>query len=245
MQINIWGILLLTLLVAAATGVFWLIDRRTLHLVGRSCLIALVQLLLVGGYVWGLYALDSWWADALWVVLMALATAAFALRNAHLGWNQRLLPTTVAVLLTLAVMGGVLLLCFKGRWFVPVMGLLAGQLLVSTTCLLRAYESSLLHTRDHRLFLLANGATPLESLVPSIRRALRAALLPLLKQWTSPVVVAMPALFCGLLMGGVAPLTALAATLIMLAASLAATVLAGILTLTLTEVQKQWAAKKK
>ena len=63
---------------------------------------------------------------------------------------------------------------------------------------MEAYLRSLKHTEAHRRYLLANGASHLESIIPSVRRALRAALLPLLWQRTSAMPLAMLMLMFGL-----------------------------------------------
>lgn len=240
-EINLWGVLLLVLLVVAAGALFWLADRRVLRLVLRSGGLLLLQLLFVGGYVWGLMLLDRWWIDVLWLLLMAVVTAQFV--DYPTGADQRSLrlahqATLLALICGGGLMSGVLMLCFRGHWFVPVVGVLMGHLLVSTSYLLKACDSSLRHTGDHRRFLLANGATRFEVLLPTARRALHAALVPLMRQWSSPLLVAMPLLFCGMLMGGASLLTSLVVVLLLALALFASTVLTGVLVLFLLEKLK-------
>jgi ABC-type iron transport system FetAB permease component len=59
----------------------------------------------------------------------------------------------------------------------------------------------------------------MEAMMPSIVRGLRAAVLPLLRSWISPMVITLPLLLCGLLMAGTdIPLAVLLTVLTTLAA---------------------------
>ena len=225
---SVWGAILLALLLSAAVGLFWLTDRRILHRVVRVFGTAAAQLAFVALYVWVLYRLDRWWADVLWLVAMGVATGALSVRQAQLSWRQWLLPVAVVATVVSGLVAGVLLLAMPSRLFVPITGVLMAQLLTSLTQALRTYTSSLRHTAEHRLFLLANGATKTEALMPTVRRTLRGAVLPLLGQLASPLAVAMPLLFCGMLMGGATIGAALASTLMLWAAAFVAVVAAAV-----------------
>lgn len=158
----------------------------------------------------------------------------FRLRGFHLP-AKLLLPVGVAVLVGGAAMAGCLALCLPCRTFWPVYGLMVIGLLLSVPRAMQTYHRSLKHTEAHRLYLIANGATHLESLVPSVRRAFRAALLPVAWRWSSPLVVAMPFLLLGLLIGGVTPAAALATTVLMWVAVVAASVLSSALAMWLAD----------
>lgn len=227
-EFSIWGAVLLVMLAGAVIGLFWLMDRRILQRVLRVFGVAVAQIALVGFYVWVLYRLNRWWADMLWLVAMGIAVGALSVRQARLSLEQWLLPVAVVVTVVCAVVTGVMMLSLPGCLFVPVVGVLMAQLLTSMTQTLRTYTSSLRHTEEHRLFLLANGATKTEALMPTVRRTLRGAVLPLLEQLASPLAVAMPLLFCGLLMGGATIAAALASTLMLWAAAFVAVVVAAV-----------------
>lgn len=225
---SVWGTVVLVMLVGAVLGLFWLMDRRFLQRVLRVFGVAVAQLALVGFYVWGLYRLDCWWADMLWLVAMGVAVGWLSVRQAQLQWRQWLLPVAAVVTVVGGVVALVLLFAMPGRLFVPVTGVLMAQLLMSMTTTLRTYASSLRHTEEHRRFLMANGATKTEALMPTVRRTLRGAVLPVLKQMASPLAVAMPMLFCGLLMGGATIAAALASTLMLWGAAVVAAVAAAV-----------------
>ncbi len=149
--------------------------------------------------------------------------------------KKLLLPVAVAILVGGFAMAGCLMLCLPCRTFWPVFGVVVIGLLLSVPRAIEAYHRSLKHTEAHRLYLIANGATHLESLVPSVRRAFRAALLPVAWRWSSPLVVAMPFLLLGLLIGGVTPAAALATTVLMWVAVVAASVLSAALAMWLAD----------
>lgn len=237
--ISIWGVLLTVLLTGVSLGLFWVIDRRTFTRSLKALTSIAVQLALASVYVWGLYRLDNWFINILWLLLMAAITGYVCIGRNRLPWQKFLPVITVAVFAGCLVTGGCLLLAVTEpsakRLFVPVMALLVGGLYSSTMLALRAYIISLRYTKIHRMYIQANGGTHLESLVPSIRRAFRAALLPQLKNMTSPLLLALPMLLCGMLIGGANVSTALTATLLVAMAGYASTVLTTAMTLWLSD----------
>lgn len=225
-ELNVWGTLLLLVLAALAGGLLWMTDRKLVPRMGRSVLTGVVQLVLMGLYVWALMQVDKVWLSALWLLLMAAALAWLIGRRIK---PKELSPFVMVVTAALFVGCGVPALCLSwclpGRLFVPVTGVLLGMLYVSAMQSVGAYLGSLRRTEEHRRYLLSCGATHLESLMPSIRRALRAAVLPLLQHLSSPLVVAMPALLGGLLLAGCEAPAAVVATLLTVLAGFIASVL--------------------
>ena len=145
------------------------------------------------------------------------------------------LPLFGAILLSALALTGCMVLSLSSHAFWPVFIILLLCLLGSTPHAFEVYLRSLKHTQAHRRYLMANGATHLESLVPSVRRSLRAAFLPMMWQRSSHMPLAMALLFCTLLLFGTTIAAALAITLMTWAAAIAAAVLAIILTIWLTD----------
>lgn len=238
-DISIWGVVLVVLLTVASLALFWVVDRRTLNHSLRVLLVGMVQTALAGAYVWGLYELDSWFVNLLWLMLMAGITAYITLGRVRLSMTRLLPILSLAVFAGSAIMGGCMLLVVHtpsaNRLFVPIMGLLVGGLLQSSILALRTYIISLRYTAAHRMYIQANGGTHLESLVPSIRRALRAALMPQLRNMTSPLFLTLPMLLCGMLIGGANVVAATIVTLLMALSGFAASVISAVLTLWLAD----------
>ena len=145
------------------------------------------------------------------------------------------LPLFGAILLSALALTGCMVLSLSSHAFWPVFVILLLCLLGSTPHAFEVYLRNLKHTQAHRRYLMANGATHLESLVPSVRRSLRAAFLPMLWQRSSHMPLAMALLFCTLLLFGTTIAAALAITLMTWAAAIAAAVLAIVLTIWLAD----------
>lgn len=97
---------------------------------------------------------------------------------------------------------------------------------------LRAYKDSRNATLAHREYLLGNGATLLESLMPSVRRALRAAADAICRPWTAGCWVW--GVGCWVLAGG-SLWQAVGMGLLLLVAGMAVSVLVLLLVLWVTE----------
>ena len=145
------------------------------------------------------------------------------------------LPLFGAILLSALALTGCMVLSLSSHAFWPVFVIVLLCLLGSTPHAFEVYLRSLKHTQAHRRYLMANGATHLESLVPSVRRSLRAAFLPMMWQRSSHMPLAMALLFCTLLLFGTTIAAALAITLMTWAAAIAAAVLAIVLTIWLAD----------
>ena len=165
---------------------------------------------------------------------LAMKGEALAMKGEALAMMREALVVAGGLLAGCAVAGGSLMLTLPGGCFVPVFGVLLAFLSVSVKQTLQTYQRSMLHTEAHRQYLLANGATRLESLMPSVRRALRAAVQPQLKTMAQPLLVAMPLLFAGMLLGGASPVGAVVVVLLLMAATFVASVVAGVAAIYLT-----------
>lgn len=241
-DISVWGVIVLLVLTGMAASLFMLVDRRTGPRLLRAAMVGTLQLVVLGGVTWGVIYLDKWWADILWLILMVIGVSLLLLRQLRWGFERLFFPITLSVFGGTTAIGACLLWTLThGKPFlshhllIPVVGLLLSHLLVSVRQGMQAYLGSLRHTTKHRQYLLSCGATHLESVMPSARRALRAALLPSLQNMISPAVISMPLLFCGLLMCGTSPLMAVAVVWLLFPACLSVTVLTLVLAFWLSD----------
>lgn len=238
-ELSFWGVALTLVLWVLAVALFVLIDRKEMLRVLKISGLMVAQMIVIGAGVWIVYKMDTWWANLLWlVVMLALATAwcVHELRGERpVGGKKvnfgQVLPVVAGLIAGCAVAGGSLMLTLPSGCLVPVFGVLIAHLMMSVTQTLQTYQRSMLHTEAHRQYMLANGASRLESLMPCVRRALRAAIQPQLKTMAQPLLVAMPLLFAGLLLGGVSPVAAVTVLLLFAAAAFVASVLAGVVAL--------------
>ena len=184
------------------------------------------------------------WGILLVIVLMGAAvailwivdkrTARKALRpSLHLPRVQTSLwlPLFGAMLVSALALTGCMALSLSCHAFWPMFIILLVCLLGSTPHAFEVYLRSLKHTEAHRRYLMANGATHFESIVPSVRRSMRAAVLPMLWQRSSHMPLAMLVLFCTLLLFSATITAALVITLMTWAAAITAAIMAIVLTI--------------
>lgn len=242
-EISIAGIIAVLLMFGLSMAVHGITDRLFLRTALRTHVLWAVQLAVLLLVTLLLAGMDAWWLDALWLLLMTVGVTLLGLRSVRLPWRLFGRSLLLSVLVTLLVSSLLLLWCFPGRWFVPLTGVVCGYLYVSSSRSLHAYVHALRHTESHRRYLMANGATPLESSMPCVRRSLRASVASLLSLLRGPQVVVMPLLFCGLLMGGLTPTTAILSVLIVMAVVYMSSVLSSVLTVVfLTFFRQTWAS---
>ena len=228
---SVWGVALLVVLLLVSVGVFKLIDHRGMMRTLKVFGLMTGQMAVVGFGVWIAYKAAAWWADVLWFMMMLVLAGAWCLYAMRKQWKRMLLSVVAALATGTLVGGGTMMLCLSGRFFIPVMGVLIAHLVVSIIETLQTYQRSLMHTEAHRQYMLANGASLLESLMPSVRRALRATVQPQLRTMAQPLLVTMPLLFVGMLLGGVSPVTAVIVMILLMMAAFVSTVVAAIVAL--------------
>lgn len=227
-EISIGAAVWLLILTVLAVGLMVMTDRQMMRRAIRVVLMAAVQIGVVAVAAWLVWRADAWWANGLWLMGMLTMTSAWCVYEMRTSWRKVVVPVVVALAAAMMVGGGSLTLCLPGRVMVPVMGVVIGQVALTLVQTLCTYERSMAHTLAHRQYLLANGATRQESLMPSMRRAMKAALFAQIKTMAQPLVVTMPLLFAGLLLGGIGPVAALAVVIVMGMGTFVATVVAAL-----------------
>lgn len=221
-HISLWAVIALLVILSATIGLFSLIDKRLGHRIVRTIGTATLQLSLLCALFMLLFHFDHWWSSLLLLVVLMAAAALFRLLQLHLSWKQWLLPLTLSMLAGSVVPIIILLWAltpdvsfWHPRFVLPVIALMAGHLLISGSNALQTYRGSLLRTKEHREYLLSCGASHIESIIPSVRRALRASVQPSLMQMGSvPLLLTPPMMFCGMILGGMTPITSAAVTLL-------------------------------
>ena len=209
-DISLWGVALMIVLMALAMGVFLLIDRREMMRVLKVFGLTLGQILVSGAGVWLVYKMNVWWMNLLWLVVMLTLSGGLCLYKIRGQLKKQALPIAAAMAVGCLVSGGSMMLALPGRCFVPVFGMLLGFLMVSVTLTLQTYQRCLLHTESHRQYLLAQ-----------------------LRTMAQPLLVAMPLLFAGMLLGGASPAASICVLLLIMVAAFVASVVAGVIAVSL------------
>ena len=185
LDISYLGLVLGLLLMGIPLYFFWHFAR---HLV-RSTLIAtarmIIQLAFIGLYLRYLFEWNSPWINILWLVVMTMVATVTAARRAQLKWRVILLPLSVGLFSTAVLIGLFFLWIvlglsnpFDARYFIPIMGVLMGNMLGVNVFALGIYYDGL--QREHQLYyyLLGNGASHFEAIVPFLRKAMVQACQP-------------------------------------------------------------------
>lgn len=229
-DISSWGVVLIVALTAMVMGLLALVDRKTMQRLAKVLMFLACNMAVVALYAWAMCHWWHWWLGLLWVVLLSVSVAVLVASRVRQRW-QRLLPALLpAVLAGMLVGWGSVRLVWphlpSAHLLLGMTALMACQLVASLTKALQAFVGSLHHAQSHYRYLLANGATHIEALMPSVRRSLRATLIPSFSAMSALLMVMPPILFCGLLLAGTAPVAAVVATVLVLLAQLVGSVAA-------------------
>jgi len=160
---------------------------------------------------------------SLWYYLLALLTVGTALGVFFLS-DRRTMRQTLKVLgiLVIELAGAALLVWALAKasawWSIAIIVLIFGGAHVTRAVRkgIQTYQRSRIHTHEHYEYLIGNGASRLEALMPSVRRALRASVVKTLHDWSRVLTSAPLLLLLGLLIAGAQP--AAAAIIALLAA---------------------------
>lgn len=231
-------IIAIILLLAAPAYLLWWVSRKLLNRTALALARALVQMAIVGAYVTLLYAYDTLWAKLLWLLLVVGLATAYSANRAHLPKRSLLTPLAVSLFASTLVITPYLLLLLlhpyqpmTSRWAVPVAGLLLAASQGVTATAMAEYHKAIHTERQRYEYLLGNGATHLEAVLPFVRRAVERALSPTLRAMSTMGLATLPAFFLGLIMNGMSPFAATIAVIILTIGSLAAAILSTALAL--------------
>lgn len=237
-DISLWGILATVMLLLVILALFSIVDRKLVTRMSRVSVYFILSLVFVAALMWGILKLNLWWVDMIWAVLLILSVAYLSLRKAHLPLRPFFLPLSLSLFLSSGLELGIMSVLTQLPRHIVILSVLsffAVQTLSSMSSSLKTYMSSLRHTQEHCQYLLANGATHVEAILPSVRRSMRASVMAHLRSMTGPLVLAPPMLFIGLLMGGVSPLSVAVIVIVLMLVGLSVSVLASLLTIILVD----------
>lgn len=226
MNITIVRMLIGVLLLVVPALILFRLDRRFLRqsasVLGRLA----VTLLVLAGCLYYIFQWDMAWVNILWVLLSSgVATAVYCRKR----WQS--VPIYISMTVVTFIMGIVVLLLmdvphlFGASCFLPVMTMLQAEALFVCR---RGITTYVLERRTHKElfeYLRGNGAHQLEALRPFLTKAITRAFTPVLQQLLLVGLVFVPSLLCGMLLGGIQPLQAIAFLVLMTAAALSSTML--------------------
>ena len=209
-NVSLWGAALVALLVVIALVTLAFLDKKMLRRMQLIFGATVVQMALVGAVVWLVYQTHAWWAFLLWYLLILLLSVCWCLYPLYFMWKKMLLPISI-------VLSGSTMLCLPSSVFMTVYSVLMACLTAS---------------------MIQTMVNPLRSLhTPEAHKqdmSWRESVLPQVRSMAQPLVMVMPMLYAGMLLGGVPAFAGLIIVLLLVAASFVANVLAGVVALLLS-----------
>lgn len=203
-----------------------------------------VQLALIGVYLRYLFEWDLPWLNMLWVVVMVLVAAYTAVQRTRMTLKALFIPTVVAFLLSSVIIGlyfFVLVLNlsspFTARYFIPIMGLLLGNMLSVNVIALSTYYDSLRREQQFYYYLLGNGATRFEATLSFMREALLKAFSPCIANMAVMGLVSLPGTMIGQILGGSPPGVAVKYQLMIIVITLVGSMMSVMITCRLCDTQ--------
>lgn len=212
MDITIIGLLAGLLLLAIPIYAFYRFGAPLI----KSTLVAaarmVIQLVLIGLYLKYLFEWNSWWINLLWVMIMVIVAAFTAQRRTRLKMSIVLLPLCVGFFSAALLVGLYFLVVvlrlgnpFDARYFIPIMGILMGNMLGVNFLGLSTFYEGLRRESSLFKYLLGNGATHFEAVTPFVRQAIQKAFTPCIANMAVMGIVALPGTMTGQILGGSLP----------------------------------------
>ena len=207
-EISLWGAAIVACVVLMAMIALAFFDRQMLRRMLVIFGATVAQMAVVVAVVWVVYQTDAWWAYLLWFLLVLALSICWCLFPLQSLWKKMLRPVSVAMLVGSIVVGGSAMLMLPTSVFLSIYSVLMACMTASLMQTMMRYQR--------------NQQKP---------EALREDMLHQIRNLAQPLVMVVPMLYAGMLLGGVAALEGLLVTLLLIAASFVANILAGVITL--------------
>ena len=207
-EISLWGAAIVACVVLVAAIALAFFDRQMLRRMLVIFGATVAQMAVVVAVVWLVYQTNAWWAYLVWFLLVLALSICWCLFPLQSLWKKMLRPVSVAMLVGSIVVGGSAMLMLPTSVFLSIYSVLMACMTASLMQTMMRY--------------LRNQQKP---------EALREDMLHQIRNLAQPLVMVVPMLYAGMLLGGVAALEGLLVTLLLIAASFVANILAGVITL--------------
>jgi hypothetical protein len=207
-EISLWGAAIVACVVLIAAIALAFFDRQMLRRMLVIFGATVAQMAVVVAVVWLVYQTNAWWAYLVWFLLVLALSICWCLFPLQSIWKKMLRPVSVAMLVGSIVVGGSAMLMLPTSVFLSIYSVLMACMTASLMQTMMRYQR--------------NQQKP---------EALREDMLHQIRNLAQPLVMVVPMLYAGMLLGGVAALEGLLVTLLLVAASFVANILAGVITL--------------
>ena len=207
-------------------------------LIGTARMI--VQLFFIGIYLQYLFMWDNPWINFLWVIIMIFVASHTALTRTGLKPKVLLIPISIGFLCSVVCVGMYFIAVvlrlenpFSAQYFIPIFGILMGNMLSSNVIALNTYYSGLKREQQVYRYLLGNGATHAEAQAPFIRQAIIKSFSPLIANIAVMGLVSLPGTMIGQILGGSNPNVAIKYQMMIMVITFTASMLSLMITISL------------
>lgn len=172
----------------------------------------IIQLFLIGAYLRFLFEWNNPIINFLWVIIMVGVASETAVSRTRLKRKILMVPVYTGFLITVVLVGlyflGFVLQLdniFGARYFIPIFGIIMGNMLGVNVIGLNAFYAGLQREKQLYYYLLGNGATRSEATAPFIKQALVKSFSPAIANMAVTGLVALPGTMIGQILGGSSP----------------------------------------
>ena len=190
----------------------WYYETKLLKAICIGAVRMVVQMLFIGVYLRYLFEWDNPVINSVWVFIMVYIASETALTRTRVKRSVLMMPLVIGfvvagVLIGLYFLGIVLKLdnVFSAQYFIPIMGILLGNMLTVNVIAVGTFYSTLQREQNLYYFLLGNGASRSESLKPFVRQAIVKSFSPTIANMAVMGLVSLPGTMIGQILGGSSP----------------------------------------
>lgn len=241
MDISYWSLGVGLLLLLIPVYYIWRYETKLLKAICVGAVRMIVQLLFIGVYLRYLFEWDNPVVNCLWVLLMVYIAAETALnrtkvRRAVLMWPLIVGLVVASVLIGFYFLGIVLKLdnVFSAQYFIPIMGILLGNMLTVNVIAVGTFYSALQREQNLYYFLLGNGASRNEALMPFMRQAIVKSFAPTIANMAVMGLVSLPGTMIGQILGGSTPDVAIKYQIMIVVVTMSASMLSLVIAIKLS-----------
>lgn len=190
----------------------WYYETKLLKAICIGAVRMVVQMLFIGVYLRYLFEWDNPVINSVWVFIMVYIASETALTRTRVKRRVLMMPLVIGfvvagVLIGLYFLGIVLKLdnVFSAQYFIPIMGILLGNMLTVNVIAVGTFYSTLQREQNLYYFLLGNGASRSEALKPFVRQAIVKSFSPTIANMAVMGLVSLPGTMIGQILGGSSP----------------------------------------
>ena len=214
-EISLWGAAIVACVVIVAMMALAFFDRQMLRRMLVIFGATVAQMAVVVAVVWVVYQTYAWWAYLLWFLLVLALSICWCLYPLQALWRKMLQPVSAAMFVGSIVVGGSTMLMLPISVFLSIYSVLMACMTASLMQTMMRYQR--------------NQQKP---------EMLREDMFHQVRNLAQPLVMVVPMLYAGMLLGGVPALQGLLVTLLLVAASFVANILAGVVALRMIKKNK-------